>query len=83
MVKIQVLVFSSYYTLVFIGYINEAGILNLERFELFMQKLGEIDIQNFEEVKEDLFYFRQKTGRKIEPFVKNNVSTDQIILPLA
>ncbi|XP_044753011.1 5'-3' exoribonuclease 1 isoform X2 [Coccinella septempunctata] len=54
------------------GYINEAGILNLERFEIFMKKLGEIDVQNFEEVKEDLFYFRQKTGRKLQPFAKNN-----------
>lgn len=54
------------------GYINEEGILNLERFEIFMTKLGEIDVQNFEEVKDDLFYFRQKTGRKMQPFLKNN-----------
>ncbi|XP_044268734.1 5'-3' exoribonuclease 1 isoform X2 [Tribolium madens] len=46
------------------GYINEAGTLNLERFEKFMKKLADIDIKNFEEIQDDLLYFERKTGRK-------------------
>lgn len=48
----------------FSGYINEAGTLNLKRFEKFMEKLAEIDIKNFEEIHDDLMYFESKTGRK-------------------
>ncbi|XP_008193749.1 5'-3' exoribonuclease 1 isoform X2 [Tribolium castaneum] len=46
------------------GYINEAGTLNLERFEKFMKKLADVDIKNFEEIQDDLTYFERKTGRK-------------------
>ncbi|XP_051172121.1 5'-3' exoribonuclease 1 isoform X3 [Leptopilina boulardi] len=46
------------------GYINEAGTLNLERFEKFMERLGQFDFEQFEEVYADLKYFEAKTGRR-------------------
>ncbi|VEN63064.1 unnamed protein product [Callosobruchus maculatus] len=46
------------------GYINEAGTLNLPRFEKFMQSLSAIDFENFEEIRDDLLYMESKTGRK-------------------
>ncbi|XP_050302110.1 5'-3' exoribonuclease 1 [Anthonomus grandis grandis] len=46
------------------GYINEGGELNLSRFEKFMQKLANFDLENFEEIREDLEYMSAKTGRK-------------------
>ncbi|KAK9879471.1 hypothetical protein WA026_006540 [Henosepilachna vigintioctopunctata] len=60
------------------GYINEGGILNLERFEVFMKKLSELDIQNFEEIRENLLYMEAKTGRKIQPFAKRRAA-DRLI----
>ncbi|XP_074029903.1 5'-3' exoribonuclease pacman isoform X2 [Leptinotarsa decemlineata] len=56
------------------GYINEAGALNLERFELFMEKLGQLDLDNFEEIRDDLLYMEEKTGRKYKGHSK--VSTN-------
>ncbi|KAJ8916294.1 hypothetical protein NQ315_016435 [Exocentrus adspersus] len=53
-----------------LGYINEAGTLNLVRFDKFMQKLGDIDLENFEEVQDDLLYMEAKTGRKYNPHSK-------------
>lgn len=49
---------------VFEGYINEAGTLNLERFEKFMERLSQFDVEQFEEVYADLKYFEAKTGRR-------------------
>ncbi|KAL0891892.1 hypothetical protein ABMA27_015146 [Loxostege sticticalis] len=46
------------------GYINEAGDLNLERFEIFMQELAKIDKEKFQDVYADLKYFEAKTGRR-------------------
>ncbi|XP_063821107.1 5'-3' exoribonuclease 1 [Ostrinia nubilalis] len=46
------------------GYINEAGDLNLQRFEIFMQELAKIDKEKFNEVYVDLKYFEAKTGRR-------------------
>lgn len=46
------------------GYINEAGTLNLERFEKFMERLSLFDVEQFEEVYADLKYFEAKTGRR-------------------
>lgn len=46
------------------GYINEAGSLNLVRFEKFMAALGEIDMEHFAEQYADLKYFEAKTGRR-------------------
>jgi 5'-3' exoribonuclease 1 len=47
-----------------VGYVNEAGTLNLERFEKFMKKLADIDMKNFVETQDDLLYMKMKTGRK-------------------
>ncbi|XP_044577629.1 5'-3' exoribonuclease 1 isoform X2 [Cotesia glomerata] len=46
------------------GYINEAGKLNLERFEKFMDQLSHIDVERFAETLADLKYFEGKTGRR-------------------
>ncbi|CAG9784859.1 unnamed protein product [Diatraea saccharalis] len=46
------------------GYINEAGDLNLERFEIFMQELAKLDKEKFQDVYADLKYFEAKTGRR-------------------
>ncbi|XP_045446077.1 5'-3' exoribonuclease 1 [Melitaea cinxia] len=46
------------------GYINEAGDLNLERFEIFMQELAKIDKEKFQDTYADLKYFEAKTGRR-------------------
>nr|CAI5865765.1 unnamed protein product [Callosobruchus analis] len=55
------------------GYINEAGSLNLPRFEKFMQSLSTIDFENFEEIRDDLLYMESKTGKK--PISHSKVST--------
>lgn len=47
------------------GYINEAGSLNLERFEKFMNKLGNYDMEHFDEIYADLKFLESKTGRRI------------------
>ncbi|XP_014226840.1 5'-3' exoribonuclease 1 isoform X1 [Trichogramma pretiosum] len=47
------------------GYINEAGTLNLARFEKFMEKLGQYDMEQFDEIYADLKYFEAKTGRRM------------------
>ncbi|XP_033221729.1 5'-3' exoribonuclease 1 isoform X2 [Belonocnema kinseyi] len=46
------------------GYINEAGTLNLERFEKFMERLSLFDVEQFGEAYADLKYFEGKTGRR-------------------
>ncbi|XP_045764517.1 5'-3' exoribonuclease 1 isoform X1 [Maniola jurtina] len=46
------------------GYINEAGDLNLARFETFMQELAKIDKEKFQDTYTDLKYFVAKTGRR-------------------
>ncbi|XP_047520922.1 5'-3' exoribonuclease 1 isoform X3 [Pieris napi] len=46
------------------GYINEAGDLNLARFEVFMQELAKIDKEKFQDTYADLKYFEMKTGRR-------------------
>ncbi|XP_073973804.1 5'-3' exoribonuclease pacman isoform X2 [Rhodnius prolixus] len=46
------------------GYINEAGVLNLERFEKYMNKLAEFDFEHFKEIESDLKYFEMKTSNK-------------------
>ncbi|XP_014469638.1 PREDICTED: 5'-3' exoribonuclease 1 isoform X2 [Dinoponera quadriceps] len=48
----------------FEGYINEAGTLNLNRFEKFMERLSRLDVEQFNEHYADLKYFESKTGRK-------------------
>lgn len=46
------------------GYINEAGTLNLYRFEKFMERLSRLDLKQFNEHYADLKYFESKVGRK-------------------
>ncbi|XP_077287870.1 5'-3' exoribonuclease pacman [Arctopsyche grandis] len=47
------------------GYLNENGILNLRRFEVYLKKLADIDRQQFEEVFADLKYLESKSERKM------------------
>ncbi|XP_049842599.1 5'-3' exoribonuclease 1 [Schistocerca gregaria] len=46
------------------GYINEAGDLNLKRFEQFMQRLATFDVDQFRDTYADLREFEMKTGRR-------------------
>ena len=45
------------------GYLNEAGKLNLERFEAYMKKLASYDIKQFREQYDDLKYLKSKTSK--------------------
>ncbi|XP_014211300.1 5'-3' exoribonuclease 1-like isoform X2 [Copidosoma floridanum] len=54
------------------GYINEAGTLNLERFEKFMEKLGGYDMEQFDEIYADLKYLESKTGRHLNDSRKSS-----------
>ncbi|XP_016845549.1 5'-3' exoribonuclease 1 isoform X1 [Nasonia vitripennis] len=54
------------------GYINEAGTLNLERFEKFMEKLGKYDLEQFDEIYADLKFFEAKTGRRLNESERNS-----------
>lgn len=38
--------------------------LNLERFEIFMQELAKLDKEKFQDTYADLKYFEAKTGRR-------------------
>ncbi|XP_070562062.1 5'-3' exoribonuclease 1-like isoform X2 [Ptychodera flava] len=42
------------------GYINEAGTLNLKRFEQYLQKLSQFDRDKFSQTSVDLKYFKGK-----------------------
>lgn len=59
-------IFSVHNEFFYLGYINEGGTLNLQRFEKFMKKLADIDLKNFEEIQDDLTYMKSKTGRKFQ-----------------
>jgi 5'-3' exoribonuclease 1 len=45
------------------GYLNEAGVLNLERFEVYMKKLASFDIKHFREQYDDMKYLKAKTSK--------------------
>ncbi|GFG29513.1 hypothetical protein Cfor_05064, partial [Coptotermes formosanus] len=47
------------------GYINESGMLNLERFQKYMERLSAFDFEQFRETYADLKYFQGKTGRRL------------------
>ncbi|KAG8224751.1 hypothetical protein J437_LFUL005320 [Ladona fulva] len=47
------------------GYINEAGFLNLSRFQQYMEKLAALDIRQFKDEYAELKYFEGKTNRKM------------------
>lgn len=64
---------------IFIGYINESGTLNLERFEKFMEELASVDTDHFTEQYADLKYFEAKTGRRMNETDKSPVS---LLVPL-
>jgi 5'-3' exonuclease len=57
------------------GYINEGGTLNLERFQKYMERLSEFDIEQFRETYADLKYFQGKTGRRLGSKERYSVST--------
>ncbi|KAK3858374.1 hypothetical protein Pcinc_035435 [Petrolisthes cinctipes] len=42
------------------GYLNQGGTLHLGRFEKFMAKLAEFDVEQFQETNADLKYFNKK-----------------------
>lgn len=46
-----------------LGYLNEAGKLNLSRFEVFMEEMSEVDRELFREKYEDLKYMETKYVR--------------------
>ncbi|XP_030763279.1 LOW QUALITY PROTEIN: 5'-3' exoribonuclease 1-like [Sitophilus oryzae] len=52
------------------GYINEAGTLNLSRFEKFMQKLSDFDIENFEDIRDDKMFLESKKLMTAEDFLQ-------------
>lgn len=47
------------------GYLNESGDLNLERFEKFLIKLSQFDLEVFRETYDDMEYMEAKTGKNI------------------
>lgn len=51
------------------GYINEAGKLNLARFEMFMNEMSELDRELFREKYEDLKYMDGKTVSSISTMI--------------
>ena len=53
------------------GYLNEGGKLHLARFEKFMIKLTEFELETFQETYADLKYFRGKKLKAGEAFKAN------------
>lgn len=49
--------------------------MNLERFEKFMEKLSNHDIQQFDEIYADLKFFEAKTGRRMNEGDRNSKSS--------
>ncbi|KAF5297711.1 hypothetical protein FQA39_LY12042 [Lamprigera yunnana] len=67
------------------GYINEGGILNLKRFEVFIQELSGIDIHNFTEIYADLKWFEAKTGHQFpekNPQVSSKSDEDNLLIDI-
>lgn len=48
------------------GYINENGILNLERFQQFMEALSKVDLEHFSEYYSDLKYLEAKRANNLK-----------------
>jgi len=46
------------------GYINEGGTLNLKRFEQFMIKLSELELEKFDDIYSDAKWLEGKTAKK-------------------
>lgn len=47
------------------GYLNESGILRLDRFEAFIVKLSQFDVEVFKETYDNMEYKKTKTGKNI------------------
>ncbi|CAG7833351.1 unnamed protein product [Allacma fusca] len=47
------------------GYINENGLLNLQRFEAFLREISVFDVENFRSTYDDMKYMASKTGKNI------------------
>lgn len=47
------------------GYINDYGNLNLERFEKYLTKLAEIELDNFRDIQADIKYLESKAGKHL------------------
>ena len=54
---------------------NINGLLNLHRFELFLQALSEKELDHFEDIYSDAKWLEGKTSKKVQGF-KNKVVTD-------
>lgn len=50
------------------GYLNNGGKLHLGRFEKFMKKLAEFDLENFNDLNADLKYFNSKRSKDDKVF---------------
>ena len=46
------------------GYINEGGQLNLKRFEIFMKKVSESELEKFDDIYSDAKWLEGKTAKK-------------------
>ena len=57
------------------GYMNINGLLNLHRFELFLQALSEKELDHFEDIYSDAKWLEGKTSKKVQGF-KNKEVTD-------
>lgn len=64
------------------GYLNENGVLNLQRFEIFLKKVSEIDEDNFMETFADFKYLEARSAapkKKLNRFYENESAVDQEI----
>jgi 5'-3' exoribonuclease 1 len=52
------------------GYMNDCGTLNLQRCELFLKKMGEVELSNFKGTLGDLSWLTSKR--------KDELCTDQV-----
>ncbi|CAJ0607051.1 unnamed protein product [Cylicocyclus nassatus] len=58
------------------GYINESGVLNLERFEIFLKAFAANDRRHFLQTLEDESFLRSKTGRDPHGLFTKEEETD-------
>ena len=48
------------------GYMNEGGVLNLKRFEIFLKKLSESELEKFDDIYSDAKWLEGKTAKKTD-----------------
>lgn len=64
------------------GYLNSGGKLNLERFEKFIEKLAQVEIDQFQELSADLKYFSGKRSKNGSAFkVNKGKACDMELVP--